>query len=220
MHPRPTMEAMAEVIVFPEGGYRYVSGVFQYSAGVAAEHGLAIERARFRDCLPLAEAFVAVEEHLAAIGRPLTAFASCELRSPKPFSEQGFVDFNRRYVQALERFGVYRDGINPVARTNVCPLHGAPAVPSMRAFAYTVPADGARGGFIVSGGAEAIEGAGGYAGRIVREGDTSTSALREKARFVVAEMGRRLGALGFGWPDAGSTQVYTVHDIGPFAGTV
>jgi hypothetical protein len=42
--------------------------------------------------------------------------------------------------------------------------------------------------------------------------------MREKLRFVVAEMGRRLRALGFGWRDAVSTQAYTVRDIGALMG--
>ena len=209
---------MAEVIAFPAGGYRYISGVFQYSAGVAAEPGFEMERARFAGCLPMAEAFAAVEAHLTALGLPLTAFAACELRSPAPFTEQGFVDFNRHYVTTLERWGLYRDGVNPVARTNVCPEHAKPDVPSMSAFSYAVPSRRPRGGFIGAGSGEATEGGGFYSGRIVREGVTSANAMRDKLRFVVAEMERRLSALGFGWSDATSTQVYTVHDIGPFVG--
>ena len=38
---------MAEVIAFPAGGYRFIKGPFQYSAGVAADAGFEIERARF-----------------------------------------------------------------------------------------------------------------------------------------------------------------------------
>ncbi len=207
-----------EIVAFPAGGYRYISAVFQYSGGVAAEPGFAIERARFASCLPLQEAFTAVSAHLGAIGRPLTAFAACELRSPAPFTEQGFIEFNREYVQTLERWGLYRDGVNPVARTNVCPLHDAPPVPSMRAFSYTVPSSRPHGGFIVAGGGDAAEGASGYSGRIVREGETSPDAMRDKTRFVVAEMARRLAALGAGWRDATSVQVYTVHDIGWLVG--
>jgi hypothetical protein len=210
---------MADVVTFEPGGYRYISAVFQYSGGVAAESGHAIERARLRRPLPLLEGFAAVEEHLAAIGRPPTSFAACELRSPAPFSEQGFVDFNRQYVTTLERWGIYRDGVNPVARTNVCPAYGAPGVPSLQAFSYTVPAaSGAAGSFIVAGGGEAPEGPGPYAGRIIREGETSLDAMRDKLRFVAGEMARRLGLLGFGWTDAISTQVYTVHDVGPLVG--
>jgi hypothetical protein len=155
---------------------------------------------------------------LQAIGRPTTAFCACELRSPEPFTEQGFVDFNRQYVQTLERWGIYRDGINPVARTNVCPEYDKPVAPSLFAFSYTVPAQTTRGSFIIAGGGEAREGGEKYRDSIVRLGDTSPEGLREKLRFVMAEMESRLTALRFRWQDANSTQAYTVHDIGPFIG--
>jgi hypothetical protein len=199
---------------FPAGGYRYIPGVFQYSAGVAAERGHLIERMRFPRPVPLAEGFAAVEARLTAIGRPLAAFCSCELRSPEPFSEQGFTEFNRLYVGTLERWGIIANGRNPVARTNVCPERHKPAVPSMYAFSYTVPAADARPSFIVAGSGEAEEGKGDYRNTIVRYRDTSRDAIREKARFVLDVMERRLAALGVGWGDAGSTQVYTVHDVG------
>ena len=201
---------------FAAGGYRYIKSVFQYSAGVAAEAGFEIHRARLARPLPLADGFRAVERHLAAIGRPTTAFCACELRSPEPFSEQGFIDFNRTYVVTLERWGLYKDEANPVARTNVCPMYGAPSSPSLYAFSYTVP--GTAKSFVVAGGGEAAEGKGSYRERIVRYGDTSLEGLREKMRFVVGAMGRRLSALGFGWADAASTQAYSVHDIGALVG--
>ena len=34
------------VVLFKEGGYRYIKAVFQYSSGVAAEPAFEIERAR------------------------------------------------------------------------------------------------------------------------------------------------------------------------------
>jgi hypothetical protein len=40
--------------------------------------------------------------------------------------------------------------------------------------------------------------------------------MREKARFVLGEMERRLGAFEAGWRDTTATQVYTVHDLHPF----
>jgi hypothetical protein len=197
---------------FPAGGYRYIPGPFQYSAGVAAEPGFAIERVRFAKLLPLAEGFAAVEAYLAGIGRPITAFCACELRSPAQFSEAGFIAFNRGYVEKLAQWGHYRDGVNPVARSNVCPEISPPAEPSFYAFSYTVPG---HGGFVAAGSGEAEEGAGSYAERIVRLGDTSPAGMRDKARYVVGEMSRRLGALGFGWTDVTATQVYTVHDLHP-----
>ncbi len=204
---------------FAAGGYRYIPGMFQYSGGVAAEPGFELERARFIRPKPLTEAFAAIEAHLAAVGRPVTAFAHCELRSPAPFTDQGFVDFNNQYVAKLEGWGIHKDGVNPVARTNVCPMYQEPAEPSLLAFSYTVPAARSRRGtFMVSGGGDARSGSQPYRERIVRFGDTSPEGLRDKVAFVVAEMERRLGALGFGWPDAISTQVYTVQNIGHLVG--
>ena len=135
-----------------------------------------------------------------------------------PFTEQGFIDFNRQYVQTLARWGVYKDEINPVARTNVCPEYGKPAAPSLYAFSYTVPTRSQRGSFIIAGGGDATEGRNPLKDYIVRYGETSLDAMREKVRHVVGEMERRLNALGFGWRDAVSTQAYTVQDIGALVG--
>ena len=203
-------------VVFAAGGFRYVPSVFQYSAGVAAIGGYAIERVRLQRPVELAEGFAIVERHLAARGRPTTAFCACELRSPAPFTEQAFAAFNRGYVTTLERWGLYRDGVNPVARTNVCPARAAPASPSLHAFAYTVPVKDAAGPtFVVAGGGEAQEGRASYRESIVAYGDTSPEGLRAKVRHVVAQMARRLRALAVGWSDASAVQAYTVRDIGP-----
>ena len=207
---------MGEVIALPPAGYRYLTGVFQYSAGVAAEPGYQIERARFRRPMPLDEGFRAIAGHLTAVGRPLAAFCACELRSPAPFSEEGFAAFNRLYVGTLARWGIFRDEANPVARSNVCPAIDPPASPSFYAFAYTLPArDETRPSFHIAGSGEAPEGKGGYQEHIIRRGDTSPGGLREKARFVLGEMERRMGALGVGWAEATATQLYTIHDVHP-----
>ena len=214
---------MAEVPVFQAGGYRYIKAVFQYSGGVAAEPGYEIERARFAKPLPLGDAFAAVEGYLKSLGRPNTAFAACELRSPAPFTDQGFYDFNRAYVITLERWGIYKGGdspVNPVARTNVCPMYDQPAEPMMHAFSYTVPTRGRneRGSFITAGGGESREGGETGSARVVRPDDTSPEGLREKVSYVVAKMERRLELLGFSWKDAVTTQAYTVQNIGHLVG--
>lgn len=98
---------MTNTVVFSSGGYRYIPAVFQYSGGVAVEDGFELERARFMRPVPLPEAFAAVEAHMMAVNRPIAAFAQCELRSPKPFTDQGFIDFNKLYVTTLERWGIY-----------------------------------------------------------------------------------------------------------------
>ena len=51
---------MSDVVVFREGGYRFFKAVFQYSSGVAAEHGFEIERVRLLKPLPLAEGFAEI----------------------------------------------------------------------------------------------------------------------------------------------------------------
>ncbi len=205
--------------MFAEGGYRYVKGVFQYSAGVAAEPGFEIERVRFRNPVPLAEGFDRIARHLTDLGRPLHAMCACELRSPAPFTESGFEAFNRIYVGTLERWGVFRDGVNPVARSNVCPELDPPASPSFHAFCYTVVARQSAGRtFVVAGSGEAPEGLASYGEHTVRLGDVSPEGLREKARWVLGEMERRMAALGMGWPDVTASQLYTVHDVHPFLG--
>lgn len=208
---------MAEVLSFAPGGYRYIKGVFQYSAGVAAEEGFAIERVRFAKPVPVEEGFAAIEKHLKSLGRPLTAFCACELRSPKPFDDAGFEAFNRSYIKPLEQWGIFRDGLNPIARSNVCPEIAPPPVPSFYAFSYTVPAEkGARPSFVVAGSGESPEGHKNYKDHAVRWGDQSPEGLREKARWVLAEMERRMGALGFTWTDTTATHLYTVYDVHPF----
>ncbi len=208
---------MSQAKHFAPGGYRYVPGPFQYSGGVAAEPGFAIERLRFRERPNIVEGFRRIEAHLLAIGRPLTAFCACELRSPAPFTDQGFIDFNRDYVGTLERWGIFRDEDNPVARSNVYPEIDPPPGPCFEAFCYTVLVDGASGGdFHVAGSGEAPEGPGSYRERIIRLGETSADAMREKALYVLGEMERRMGILGVGWAGASATQVYTVHDLHSF----
>lgn len=208
---------MPAVQLFSPGGYRFIPGPFQYSGGVAAEPGFRIERARFANPPPLADGFAAIEAHLARLGRPPTAFCACELRSPAQFTDAGFVAFNRSYVERLAAWGIFRDEVNPVARSNVCPEIDPPAAPVFHAFSYTVPSDSdTRPSFVCAGSGEAREGGASYAERIIRLGDQSPEGMREKARFVLGEMERRMTALGFGWADVTATQVYTVHDIHPF----
>lgn len=205
---------MAEVVEFAAGGYRYIRAVFQYSGGVAASPGFAIERVRLHDQVNLLDGFELIQRNLTGMGRPLTALCACELRSPAPFSEAGFTAFNRDYVDTLERWGIFKNDDNPIARTNVCPVHNAPDVTVLHAFSYTVPDPEHLGSFIVAGGGEANEVAGNFRDHTVRYRDTSPEGMREKVNFVVAEMESRLAALGFSWRDARSTQAYTVHETG------
>jgi hypothetical protein len=91
-----------------------------------------------------------------------------------------------------------------------------PPPQSFYAFSYTVPSeDRAARSFVAAGSGEAREGGPSYEGRIIRCGDQSSEAMREKARFVLGAMEQRMAALGFGWADVTATQVYTIFDIHP-----
>ncbi len=96
---------MAGAVEFSAGGYRFIPAVFQYSGGAAALPGYAIERVRFHTPVPLAQGFARIEQLIRQAGRPLTAFCACELRSPAPFTEQGFRAFNETYVVTLRKGG-------------------------------------------------------------------------------------------------------------------
>jgi len=204
---------MSDVIEFAAGNYRFVPSVFQYSAGAAALPGHHIVRETFSTPVPVAQGFEMIEARLKARGLPLTQFCACELRSPGQFTDAGFKAFNELYVVTLKAWQIMTDDlINPVARSNVCPDIGAPSEPSFHAFSYVADGDGAPS-TAISGGAEAREGSGPYAERIVRYEETSTDALLEKGLFVVDEMQRRLELLGFGWADTTAVQAYSVHDF-------
>ncbi|CAN5261705.1 hypothetical protein BH10PSE10_BH10PSE10_03090 [soil metagenome] len=207
---------MIETIEAPNGGYRFMPGVSQYSAGVAALPGFALERVRFSKPVPLRQGFARIAQILKDTGRPLSAFAACELRSPAPFTESGFVQFNGEYTSTLKEWGLMPTGVNPVARSNVCPKIDPPSEPGFYAFSYAVPAPGASASFVVAGSGEAPEGNANYRDHAIRLGDTSPAAMLEKARWVLGEMERRMSAFGGDWSKVTGTQLYTVHDIYPF----
>ncbi len=133
---------MSGAVDFSAGGFRFLPSVFQFSAGVAALPGHAIERVQFRRPVPLKQGFERIERMITQAGRPLTSFCACELRSPAPFTEQGFRAFNEVYVVTLQKWGLFDGKVNPVARSNVCPEIDPPPEPSFHAFSFTVAAEG------------------------------------------------------------------------------
>jgi hypothetical protein len=190
---------------FSPGGFRFIPSVFQYSGGVVASPGYRIMRIRFMTPVALAQGFRRIEVILSEFGRPTTALCACELRSPAPFSKQGFTEFNKHYVTTLSHWRIFDGTINPVARINVCPEIDPPGEPSFHAFSFTVPASEAATSFVISGSED-----------IIRQGETSADALREKAISALGQMEERMQALGVSWADTTATQVYTVHDLYPF----
>ncbi|MGH9626761.1 MAG: 2-amino-5-chloromuconate deaminase CnbZ, partial [Bryobacteraceae bacterium] len=141
-----------------KGNYSFIRGIAPYSGGAIADTGYEIVHARFLHPVPLSQGFRTVQEHLAGAGRPVHALCGMELRSPKPFTFQGFAEFNAGYIEVLKDWGIISDGVNPIARTNIAPETGAPEAPALYGFSYTAKAGGERRTFIVAGGGELPEG--------------------------------------------------------------
>lgn len=216
------------------GDYAYLRGGRAFSSGVVALPGFEIARARFARALAVDDGFEAIAAHLRQRNRPLTSLCATELRSPRPFSLQGFGDFNAGYVDVLRRWGLVRDESIPVARSNACPLHEPPPAPQFHAFSYTVPTGAAHTGllttsdhasdapgprnFVVSGFAEWLENTA-YPDAIVAYRDVSAEGMARKADFVLAGLERNTVALGALWSAITGVQIYTVHEIGPVIGS-
>jgi hypothetical protein len=203
---------MPDPIPFPDGGYSFLKGGFPYCQGVRAQDGFAIERVRLAQPFPMEQGFALIDAHLKSLGRPRTALCAAELRSPKPFSMSGFTGFNEGYVAVLKQWGLFRDGLNPVARSNVAPEIAPPAEPCFYAFCYTVPTRQPSPTFIVAGSGEWPSG-GKFPDDIIARGDVSGAGMQSKARWVLDAMENRLAELGVGWQQVTASQVYTVHEL-------
>ncbi|HLK19977.1 MAG TPA: hypothetical protein VKT81_13530 [Bryobacteraceae bacterium] len=197
------------------GNYSFLKGIAPYSAGVVADKGFEVVHVRFLRYVPLRAGFAAVDAHLREAGLPAQAMCAMQLRSPKPFTFAGFEAFNAGYVDFLKQRDILVDGLNPIARTNVAPELSAPAEPSVYGFSYTKPSKTARKTFVVAGAGELPDGSL-DPHDVVRRGESSAAAIREKIRFVMGRMEARLKGLGADWSDITVTEIYTVHDIRPF----
>jgi hypothetical protein len=214
---------MATLHQFKAGGYAFLEGGFPYSQGVIAAPGFALHRVRFDRPVPVTAGFDAIAGYLRAIGRPLTALAACELRSPEPFSMGGFREFNAGYRNVLEQWQIVHQGLNPVARSNLAPEFDAPAEPCFHAFTCTVPEDpqqrAATGAdYVVAGSGEWPEDAP-FPEGIVARGDLSPAGLASKVAYVLDTMRARVDGLGGDFARLTGVHVYTVHDIHPLIGT-
>ena len=204
---------------FQPGHFSFLEGGFPYSAGVIASPGSRLARARFASQPNMSVGFEHIAAHLKSVGRPLTALCAVELRSPTPFSFSGFHEFNIGYVKVLSDWGLVRNGLNPVARSNVCPVFDAPAEPVFHAFTYTEAATdtgssvGALGrDYVVAGSGEWPEGEP-FPDAIVARGDLSSEGLAAKVKFVIDTMKARCAGLGADWSRLTAAQVYSVENF-------
>jgi hypothetical protein len=199
----------------PNGSYRFLPGITAFSSGVIATAGWEIVHATLGAPVPWREGFARIDRHLGECGRPRTALCGIELRSPAQFTFEGFAAFNEGYRGLLAEWGILVDGDNPIPRTNVAPIAAGPTEPSLYAFSYTERGATPAPTFVVAGAGEMRERGQGATG-IVRHGEMTPDAMREKARFVMSVMGERLRALGAEWRRVTAIDVYTAQPFGSF----
>jgi hypothetical protein len=203
------------LIDHPRGDYRFLPGIAPYSCGIASAPGFEIAHVTLHRPVPYRRGFEVIEQQLASDGRPKAALCGIELRSPSPFSFEGFAEFNSGYARILEGWGLFVDGVNPVARTNVAPEVEPPGEVMLYGFSYSRPcAASLAPTFVVAGAGELPEGVLKAEG-IVRAGDISSEGITAKAAFVMDLMERRLRGLGGDWAAVTAIDIYTVHAVGP-----
>jgi hypothetical protein len=198
-----------------KGHYEFLPGIAPFSAGAVAVPGYQVVHVTLRRPLPYKKGFQLIDAHLRAENRPRQALCAIELRIGDALSFDGFASFNAGYQALLTEWEIIIDGQNPVARTNVAPVVGAPSEPSLYGFAYTAPGGPGTPTFVVAGSGEMQDRSLDAAG-IVRSGETSPDAMREKAAFVVGVMRDRLHGLGADWADVTAINVYTAEPIASF----
>lgn len=205
----------------PRGGYRYLAGIPAYSEGVVAMPGHEIVHVTLRQPLAYREGFGLIDRHLAAANRPRQSLCAIQLRSPRPQSLAGFETFNQSYHRLLVEWDLLVEGRTPIARTNVVPEVGTPEEPSLYAFAYTVESNtlDVATSFVVAGAGETSGGSLSL-DTVVRPGETSAEAMRDKAACVMHTMLARLSALGVTVADVTVANVYTVREVQPYLADV
>lgn len=197
------------------GGFRFLRGIAPYSSGAVALPDYEVVHATLLRPPPYEKGFDLIDQHLQQQRRPGQALCGVELRSPKPFTFGGFIEFNGGYIRQLERRRILVDGLNPVARTNVAPETDPPRGVSLYGFSYTAPAERLKRPTFVVAGAGELVGERLAASDIVARGDLSPAGLRAKVQQVLKLMDDRLHGLGVAWGDVTVVEVYTAHNIFP-----
>lgn len=186
------------------GGFRFMVGGIPYSQGVAALPGFQVVRATLQCPIPYQQGFQLIDGYLQAQGRPAAALCAIELRSPEPWTDEGFGAFNVVYRKEIASRGLLLGDYNPVARTNVAPAYDPPTEPMLYAFSYTIPSNNNNGTFVISGAGDRSPSGG------IREGESSDDALIEKAEYVMAAVLKRLEGVEGRIEDITAVGVYSV----------
>jgi len=202
-----------------KGNYRFLPGIAPFSSGAVAMPGFQVVHATLRRPTPWRKGFELIDAHLKEQGRPRAALCAIELRIPAALTPDGFDSFNAGYQALLKDWDLLVGGQNPIARTNVAPVVGAPGEASLYGFAYTVPGATSMPTFVVAGSGETRRSASGSI-ELVRSGETSPDAMREKAAYVLGVMRDRLHGLGADWADVTAINIYTRFPIQPYLADV
>ncbi len=179
---------------FAPGNYRTLASAGRpFSDGIVADPGYDLVRAVFSRPRPLYEALDEARRHVEAAGRRATALAGFELRIPGPLTAEGFAAFNRPYVERMTELGLSTSEGLVTTRTNVSPTVAGVTEPTLLAFTYTVPSDGARGiAYRLSGATET----------------RSDGTTAERLSTIVDTLDEHLAELGATWGQATAITIY------------
>lgn len=201
------------LIEHPAGNYAFLPGIAPYSCGVVSSRGYELVHVTLQTPVGWRAGFDRISQYLASQQRPKTALCSVALRSPRPYSFSGFAEFNLEYASTLKEWGVFVNGVNPIARTNVAPVVAPPTEPSLYGFSFSRPcAPELAPTFVVAGAGELPEGVLARDG-IISHGDISPKGITSKAVFVMGLMESRLHGLGLDWAAVSMVNIYTAHEI-------
>lgn len=208
-----------EAVLHPSGDFRFLPAITAYSAGFAASDGYEITALRLLDCPTLSIGFERIDEEIKRRELPASALTGLQLRSPGAFTFEAFAKFNDEYCQLLIDRGLIIDGVNPISRTNVIPLHQQPSAPSIAVAFIVNPTQGLGGSDFVVAGAGEVSGDLGPE-NIVARGDLTQKGLSLKVECVLDIMLERLHALEASEESPTVVNVYTVHEISGLAGMI
>jgi hypothetical protein len=198
---------VSTLVTIAEGGYQSLISGGAIADGVVALPGFEIRQATFAAFVPLEQAFQNIATYLEQQGRPMKALCALQLRSPKPFSPEGFQTFNTGYLQLLDSYQLRTNGNSPLARTNVVPVL-PPAVPSIYTFSYTVPSQEKRKTFVAAGVGDIRDD-----GSLIRSGEMSEEAWTEKIQHMTGATRAVLERLEVKWQDITHLNFYGLQPV-------
>lgn len=199
------------------GNYHFLRGGAAYSNAVVADPGYGIVNVTFLNPLPVADGFDFMADYLKQQGRPAQAACAIQLRSPRPLTFEAFGAFNGEvYRPALEKHDLLVDGVSPMTRTNVAVEIDPPAQAVLYAFGYTAldPASSGARDFVLAGVGDLLDDP--NTRTIVRAGETSDDAMREKAAYVVDALRKRMASLDLNPNDCTAFNIYTAWNVHPY----